>query len=82
MVMLLFVRYRENNLYIRIEALQSISFEVGRGFEVDTIRAWLEGLGGGQQMFAAAIRIGNRTNRGTLYHDVDTRYRIFIFSGS
>ena len=58
MVMLLFVRDRKNDLYIRIEALQPVSFEVCRGFEVDTIRAWLKDLCAGEQMFAAAIVVG------------------------
>ena len=60
MVMLLFIRHRKDDLNIRIEPFQSISFKVGRGFEVDTIDAMLNGLRQGQQMFAAAIRIGNR----------------------
>ena len=59
MVMLLFVRHCKDNFYVRVESVKSISFEVGSGFKVDTIRAWLQGLRWGQQMFAAAIRIGN-----------------------
>src|SRR5260370_30989504 len=59
MVMLLFVRHGKDNFYKRIESLQSIPFEVGSGFEVDTIDAWLQGLRWGEQMFAAAIGVGN-----------------------
>ncbi len=44
MIMLLFVRHRKDDLYIRIEPMQLILFEVGRGFEVDAIDACLEGL--------------------------------------
>lgn len=59
MVVLLFVRHRKNDLYIRIESLQSVSLEVGSGFEVDTILGSLQGLGRGKQMLAAPVRIGD-----------------------
>ena len=58
MVVLLFVRHREDDFYIRIEALHSIPFEVGRGFEADSIGGWQQGLCGGQKLFAAAIDVG------------------------
>ena len=59
MVMLLFVRYGKKDLYIRIESLQSISVEVGSGLEVDTICASLQRLRWGEQISAAAVRIGD-----------------------
>ena len=59
MVMLLLVRHLEDDLNVRIEPFESISLEVGGSFEVDTIDSWLQGLRRWQQMFAAAIRIGN-----------------------
>jgi len=44
MVMLLFVRHRKDDLYIRIESFHAIPLEVGGSFEVDAIDACLQGL--------------------------------------
>jgi hypothetical protein len=58
MIMLLFVHHRKNDFYVRIEALQSNSLEVGSGLEVNAINAWLEDSFGRQQISAPAIVVG------------------------
>ncbi len=59
MVMLLSVQYRKDDFNIRIEAMELMLLVVDGSLEVDTIDTRLHGLGGRQEMLAAAICVGN-----------------------
>ncbi len=58
MVVLLAVRYCEDNFDIGVEAIKLVAPVVFAGFEADAIHSRLQSLRFGQQIFAAAIGIG------------------------